>query len=156
MFNLVLVEPQIPPNTGNIIRLCANTGVLLHIVGPVGFSMSSAQLRRAGLDYHECVKIQHYANWLTFLETAKPHLPRMFALTTRGSTSVYATHFQQNDWLVMGNETAGLSESVRAHFPTLQLLRLPLVVGQRSLNLSNAATAVIFEAWRQQGFSQGQ
>ncbi len=155
MFNLVLVEPQIPPNTGNIIRLCANTGVALHIVGPLGFSMSSTQLRRAGLDYHEWVNIQHYANWLTFLEVAEPPIARSFALTTKGSTSAYETPFQKKDWLVMGNETAGLSETVRAHFPPSQLLRLPLVVGQRSLNLSNAATAVIFEAWRQQGFSGG-
>jgi tRNA (cytidine/uridine-2'-O-)-methyltransferase len=152
VFHLVLVEPQIPPNTGNVIRLCANTGVRLHLVGPLGFSMSDRQLRRAGLDYHEWACVQNYADWSAFWETTQPSVSRAFALTTRGITSVYQARFQPGDWLVLGSETAGLPESVRAYFPPLQHLRLPLKQGQRSLNLSNAATAVVFEAWRQNHF----
>jgi tRNA (cytidine/uridine-2'-O-)-methyltransferase len=152
MFNIVLVEPEIPPNTGNVIRLAANTGCRLHLIEPLGFAMEDRQMRRAGLDYHEYAKVLRHANWATFLSTEEPLPGRMFALTTRATLGVFDTRFQTGDWLVFGSETKGLSEQVRASFAPAQCLRLPMLTGQRSLNLSNAVAVTVFEAWRQTGF----
>jgi tRNA (cytidine/uridine-2'-O-)-methyltransferase len=153
MFHIVLVEPEIPPNTGNVIRLAANTGCSLHLVEPLGFDMEDKNLRRAGLDYHEYAQLHRHANWQAFLATASPDPARMFALTTRGSNSPYDTAFTAGDWLVFGSETKGLSDSVRASFQPVNCLRLPMRAGQRSLNLSNAVAVTVFEAWRQNGFA---
>lgn len=152
MFHVVLVAPEIPPNTGNVIRLCANTGCTLHLVEPLGFSMDDKQLRRAGLDYHEYAEVRRHASWTDLLADEKPPRSRLFALTTRALHGVFEQRFQPGDWLVFGSETQGLSEEVRAHFPDEQRLRLPMREGQRSLNLSNAVAVVVYEAWRQQGF----
>ena len=152
MFHIVLVEPEIPPNTGNVIRLAANTGCTLHLIEPLGFSMDDKHMRRAGLDYHEYATLKVHANWPAFLESEKPAADRLFALTTKGTGQVFATAFKPGDWLVFGAETRGLSETVRAHFAPPQCLKLPMVVGQRSLNLSNAVAVTVFEAWRQNGF----
>jgi tRNA (cytidine/uridine-2'-O-)-methyltransferase len=152
MFHIVLVAPEIPPNTGNVIRLCANTGCHLHLIEPLGFSMDDKQMRRAGLDYHEYAKVRRHPDWVGFLHTEQPDPGRMFALTTRGSHSLYNTRFQPGDWLVFGSETKGLDDAVREQFAGEQRLRLPMIPGQRSLNLSNAVAVSVFEAWRQQGF----
>ena len=152
MFNIVLVEPEIPPNTGNVIRLAANTGCTLHLVEPLGFSMDDKHMRRAGLDYHEYATLKVHANWQAFLDAEQPARDRLFALTTRGTGQVFDSAFRPGDWLVFGAETRGLSEAVRAHFAPPQCLKLPMVAGQRSLNLSNAVAVTVFEAWRQNGF----
>jgi tRNA (cytidine/uridine-2'-O-)-methyltransferase len=152
MFHIVLVEPEIPPNTGNVIRLSANTGCTLHLIEPLGFSMDDKHMRRAGLDYHEYANVQRHANWDDFLSQQQPDPLRMFALTTKGSGQVFATRFQAGDYLVFGSETRGLADAVRAHFPEANKLKLPMVAGQRSLNLSNAVAVTTFEAWRQCGF----
>jgi tRNA (cytidine/uridine-2'-O-)-methyltransferase len=154
MFNIVLVQPEIPPNTGNIIRLCANTGCQLHLIEPLGFSMDDKHMRRAGLDYHEYAEVRRYADWPTFLQTTQPSPERLFAFTTRGSHSVFDNVFLPGDWLVFGSETRGLSPELREQFAPEQRLRLPMRDGQRSLNLSNAAAVATFEAWRQNGFKQ--
>ena len=152
MFNIVLVHPEIPPNTGNVIRLSANTGCTLHLIEPLGFSMEDRHMRRAGLDYHEYAELKRHANWASFLQTEAPDLQRMFAFTTRGSHSVYDNRFQKGDWLVFGSETRGLPDDLRESFPHEQRLRLPMLPGQRSLNLSNAVAVTVFEAWRQLQF----
>jgi len=152
MFHIVLVEPEIPPNTGNVIRLAANTGCALHLVEPLGFSMDDKHMRRAGLDYHEYATLKRHASWQDFLHTEKPASARLFTLTTRGTQSPYAVAFQPGDWLVFGSETKGISDTVRASFGPEQSLKLPMVQGQRSLNLSNAVAVTVFEAWRQNGF----
>ncbi len=156
MFNIVLVEPEIPPNTGNVIRLAANTGCKLHLIEPLGFSMEDRQLRRAGLDYHEYAEVTRHANWPAFMamhnSSANPSSERMFALTTRGTGRVFNAQFQRGDWLVFGSETKGLSDAVRVDFAPSQCLKLPMQPGQRSLNLSNAVAVTVFEAWRQTGF----
>ncbi|MEJ8815107.1 tRNA (cytidine(34)-2'-O)-methyltransferase [Variovorax ureilyticus] len=153
MFHIVLVEPEIPPNTGNVIRLAANTGCTLHLVEPLGFSMDDKLLRRAGLDYHEYAKVLRHANWQALLETERPPADRIFALTTRGSQPVHDVVFRPGDWLVFGAETRGLAPDLRETFPPAQRLRLPMREGQRSLNLSNAVAVTVFEAWRQNGFA---
>ncbi|RFO97862.1 tRNA (uridine(34)/cytosine(34)/5-carboxymethylaminomethyluridine(34)-2'-O)-methyltransferase TrmL [Rhodoferax lacus] len=152
MFNIVLVEPEIPPNTGNIIRLAANTGCHLHLVEPLGFSMEDKQMRRAGLDYHEYATLKRHADWQAFLETERPDATRLFTLTTRGTRGPFDVRLLPGDWLVFGSETKGLSEAVRASFGPEQCLKLPMREGQRSLNLSNAVAVTVFEAWRQNGF----
>jgi tRNA (cytidine/uridine-2'-O-)-methyltransferase len=152
VFHIVLVEPEIPPNTGNVIRLAANTGCTLHLVEPLGFSMDDRLLRRAGLDYHEYAEVRRHAGWPDFLQAARPPADRLFALTTRGTRLVHEVAFRGGDWLVFGAETRGLAPAVRATFPPAQRLRLPMRAGQRSLNLSNAVAVTVFEAWRQQGF----
>jgi tRNA (cytidine/uridine-2'-O-)-methyltransferase len=152
MFHIVLVEPEIPPNTGNIIRLAANTGCQLHLVEPLGFSMDDKHMRRAGLDYHEYATLHRHVDWPAFLASQNPAAERMFALTTKGAGHVFKTAFQPGDWLVFGAETRGLSEAVRSHFEAQQCLKLPMIEGQRSLNLSNAVAVTVFEAWRQNGF----
>jgi tRNA (cytidine/uridine-2'-O-)-methyltransferase len=152
MFNVVLVAPEIPPNTGNAIRLCANTGCRLHLIEPLGFSMDDKQLRRAGLDYHEYAQVLRHPDWAGFLQTEQPHPDRMFALTTKGEHNVFDTAFEPGDWLVFGSETQGLAPAIRDTFTPSRWLRLPMRPGQRSLNLSNAVAVVVFEAWRQHGF----
>ena len=152
MFHIVLVEPEIPPNTGNVIRLAANTGCSLHLIEPLGFSMEDKLMRRAGLDYHEYASVTRHAGWPQFMAAQRPTPQRMFALTTKGTGQVYDTAFLPGDWLVFGAETRGLSAEVRATFPPAQQLRLPMREGQRSLNLSNAVAVTVFEAWRQNKF----
>lgn len=152
MFHIVLVEPEIPPNTGNVIRLAANTGCALHLVEPLGFSMEDRLMRRAGLDYHEYASVSRHANWEAFLDSVRPDAHRMFALTTRGERIVHDAQFRPGDWLVFGSETAGLKPALREWFAPAQRLRLPMRAGQRSLNLSNAVAVTVFEAWRQNGF----
>ena len=154
MFHIVLVEPEIPPNTGNVIRLAANTGCTLHLIEPLGFSMEDRQMRRAGLDYHEYAQVRHHASWQAFLDAEKPQPGHMFALTTRATRNVFDATFAPGDWLVFGSETKGLSEAVRGSFASTQCLKLPMQAGQRSLNLSNAVAVSVFEAWRQNGFQQ--
>ena len=152
MFNIVLVAPEIPPNTGNIIRLAANTGCRLHLIKPLGFSMDDRQLRRAGLDYHEYAPVLQHADWAAFLTAEQPAPERMFALTTHATQGVFEAHFQPGDWLVFGSETSGLPDAVRGAFAPDQCRKLPMQSGQRSLNLSNAVAVTVFEAWRQNGF----
>ncbi len=152
MFNIVLVEPEIPPNTGNVIRLAANTGCRLHLIEPLGFSMDDKHMRRAGLDYHEYAELKRHANWQAFLDAEKPNLARLFAMTTRGSRNLFGVSFQPGDWLVFGSETKGLDAALRDSFALHQRLRLPMQPNQRSLNLSNAVAVTVFEAWRQNSF----
>ncbi len=151
MFNIVLVHPEIPPNTGNVIRLAANTGCKLHLIEPLGFSMEDRYMRRAGLDYHEYTDVQRHASWATFMSTCQPAQERMFAMTTKGSHSTFDQTYAPGDWLVFGSETAGLPPAIRETFPPSQRLRLPMIEGQRSLNLSNAVAVTVYEAWRQCG-----
>ena len=152
MFNIVLVHPEIPPNTGNVIRLSANTGCRLHLVEPLGFDMDDRQLRRAGLDYHEYASVQRHASWAQLLASEQVPTERAFALTTRGSRSAFDLRFAPGDWLVFGSETSGLPTELRESFAPAQRLRLPMREGQRSLNLSNAVAVCVFEAWRQLGY----
>ena len=152
MFHIVLVHPEIPPNTGNVIRLAANTGCSLHLIEPLGFSMEDKHMRRAGLDYHEYAHVARYPSWQDFLARAQPVAVRMFALTTKGAHNAHDTQFQEGDWLVFGSETAGLPQAIRENFPEAQRLRLPMLEGQRSLNLSNSVAVMVYEAWRQNGF----
>jgi tRNA (cytidine/uridine-2'-O-)-methyltransferase len=152
MFHIVLVEPEIPPNTGNVIRLAANTGCTLHLIEPLGFSMDDKHMHRAGLDYHEYAALRRHPNWDAFLVQEKPAADRMFALTTKGSRAAHGVAFQPGDWLVFGAETRGLSPELRETFAPSQRIRLPMREGQRSLNLSNAVAVTVFEAWRQNGF----
>lgn len=155
MFNIVLVEPEIPPNTGNVIRLAANTGARLHLVRPLGFDLADKQLRRAGLDYHEYARVAVHDDFDALLATEGPEPARMFALTTRGCRLYTEVRFAPGDWLLFGAETRGLSEALRERLAAEQRLRLPMQPGNRSLNLSNAVAVVVFEAWRQLGFAGG-
>lgn len=153
MFHIVLVAPEIPPNTGNVIRLCANTGCHLHLVDPLGFSLDDKQLRRAGLDYHEYAPVRRHPSWEALCQAEQPDPARVFALTTRGQSLVHEQRFEPGDWFVFGAESQGLPETVRTSIASRQHLRLPMRPGQRSLNLSNAVAVVAFEAWRQNGFA---
>ena len=153
MFHIVLVTPEIPPNTGNVIRLAANTGCTLHLVEPLGFSMEDKHMRRAGLDYHEYAEVKRHASWEALLAAHAPDPQRLFALSTRGTRAVHEVAFRPGDWLVFGRETSGLPAAVLETFAPPQRLRLPMRPGQRSLNLSNAVAVTVFEAWRQQGFA---
>ena len=153
MFDIVLYQPEIPPNTGNIIRLCANTGTRLHLVEPLGFTLKDAQLKRAGLDYHEFATMQVHADWQACCD-ALPNR-RMFALTTKGSTRHTAIAFQPGDVFVFGPETRGLPPEMLALFPVERRVRLPMMPHSRSLNLSNSAAILVYEAWRQNGFENG-
>jgi tRNA (cytidine/uridine-2'-O-)-methyltransferase len=155
MFNIVLVAPEIPPNTGNVIRLAANTGAQLHLVRPLGFDLDDKQLRRAGLDYHEYATLKVHESFAALLESQHPDPARLFALTTRGSHPFAQSRFAPGDWFVFGSESAGLSDSLRERFPPAQRIRLPMRPGNRSLNLSNAVAVVVFEAWRQNGYAGG-
>lgn len=155
MFHVVLIEPEIPPNTGNVIRLCANTGAQLHLIEPLGFPLDDARMRRAGLDYHEYANMQVHKDWAGFLESAKPNPARMFAFTTHGSGLFSAQRFLPGDVFVFGSETKGLDPTLRQSFPETQRIRLPMRPDNRSLNLSNAVAITVFEAWRQNGFEGG-
>jgi tRNA (cytidine/uridine-2'-O-)-methyltransferase len=155
MFNIVLVHPEIPPNTCNVIRLSANTGCALHLVEPLGFSMDDRQLQRAGLDYHEYASVQRHASWPAFLDAERPPPQRLFAFTTHADRPFASVAWQHGDWLVFGSETAGLPPTIRDAFAPAQRLRLPMRPGQRSLNLSNAVAVAVFEAWRQCGYAGG-
>ena len=150
MFDVVLVHPEIPPNTGNVIRLCANAGVRLHLVAPLGFSMDDRQLRRAGLDYHELATVTVHPGWKECREALG--IRRMFALSTRGTSSYATVSYARGDVFVFGAETSGLPAALLAEFDAARTLRLPMRPGNRSLNLSNAVAVVVFEAWRQLGF----
>ena len=150
MFAVVLYQPEIPPNTGNIIRLCANTGAELHLVEPLGFDITDKGLRRAGLDYHEYARVVRHADWTACKAALAGR--RLFAMTTKGEGSPFSTELQESDVFVFGRETSGLPPEVLEEFPPAQRLRLPMQPGQRSLNLSNAAAVTVFEAWRQAGF----
>ena len=155
MFHIVLVHPEIPPNTGNVIRLAANTGCTLHLIEPLGFSMDDKLLQRAGLDYHEYAAVHRHASWDAFVATAQPEASRLFAFTTRASRSLHDVAWRAGDWLVFGSETAGLPPELREGFDPAQRVRLPMRAGQRSLNLSNAVAVAVFEAWRQCGYAGG-
>jgi len=153
MFDVLLYQPEIPPNTGNAIRLCANAGARLHLIKPLGFTLEDAQLRRAGLDYHEYAKLQVHDTLDAALAAISPK--RVFALSTRNSVRYDAPSFAPGDAFLFGPETRGLPDEVLAHIPDTQRLRLPMRPGNRSLNLSNAIAIVVFEAWRQNGFDGG-
>ena len=151
MFHVVLYEPEIPPNTGNIIRLCANTGCHLHLIEPLGFALDDARLRRAGLDYHEFAAVKTYDSLTNFVRSAQP--ARVFGLSTHGTRSLYTCEFKAGDAFLFGPETRGLPVQVREELGSAQVLRIPLLPDNRSLNLSNAAAIVVYEAWRQNGFA---
>lgn len=153
MISVILYEPEIPPNTGNIIRLCANTGAGLHLIEPLGFDLEEKKLRRAGLDYREFVAVKTHASLDACLETLD--WPRLFALSTRNALRYDQALFREGDAFLFGPETRGLPTEVLAGLPQEQRLRLPMREGNRSLNLSNAAAVVVYEAWRQLGFSGG-
>ena len=151
MLHVVLFEPEIPPNTGNIIRLCANTGVQLHLIEPLGFHMEHQQLRRAGLDYHEFASVRTHASWTAFQHTVQP--TRVWGMTTKASHTPFAVQFQSGDALVFGPESRGLPAEFLQALPHEQWLRLPMQPGSRSLNLSNAVAVTVYEAWRQNNFA---
>ena len=155
MFHVVLVEPEIPPNTGNVIRLCANTGVQLHLIEPLGFTLDDAKLRRAGLDYHDYASMKVHRDWYAYLTSEAPDPQRMFALTTHGSTPFAQLAFLPGDVFVFGSETKGLTSALRESFPASQRIRLPMQPDNRSLSLSNTVAIVVYEAWRQNGFAGG-
>lgn len=153
MFHVVLFQPEIPGNTGNIIRLCANTGARLHLIRPLGFDLDDSKLRRAGLDYHEWASMQVHDSLEAFQEAVRPD--RLFALTTRGSRPCHGQALQAGDAFLFGPETRGLPEDVLASIAPDRRLRLPMLPASRSLNLSNCVAVVVYEAWRQAGFEGG-
>ena len=155
MFHVVLVEPEIPPNTGNVIRLCANTGVQLHLIEPLGFPLDDAKMRRAGLDYHDYATMKVHKDWNAFLADVQPDAARMFALTTHGSSPFAAAQFRSGDVFVFGPESRGLDPALRETFAPAQRIRLPMMPDNRSLNLSNTVAVVVYEAWRQNGYAGG-
>lgn len=150
MFEVVLLHPEIPPNTGNVIRMCANAGARLHLVEPLGFSMEDRQLRRAGLDYHELATVRVHVDWTACREALGAR--RLYALSTRGNRLHTEIEYQAGDAFVFGSETSGLPAAFLETFPPERRLRLPMRPGNRSLNLSNAVAVVVYEAWRQNGF----
>lgn len=151
MLNIVLFEPEIPPNTGNIIRLCANTGFRLHIIEPMGFTWDDKRLRRAGLDYHEFTAVKRHANYDAFQQAEQPK--RLFALTTKGTPAHSAVSYQHGDYLMFGPETRGLPATILGALPAEQKIRIPMMPNSRSMNLSNAVSVVVYEAWRQLGYA---
>ena len=151
MLNIVLFEPEIPPNTGNIIRLCANTGFQLHLIEPLGFTWDDKRLRRAGLDYHEFAAIKRYKNYQAFILNEAS--ARLFALTTKGTPAHSAVTYQAGDYLLFGPETRGLPMEILDSLPKNQKIRIPMQPDSRSMNLSNAVSVVVYEAWRQLGYS---
>ncbi|WP_457666577.1 tRNA (uridine(34)/cytosine(34)/5-carboxymethylaminomethyluridine(34)-2'-O)-methyltransferase TrmL [Thiolapillus sp.] len=151
MFNLVLYQPEIPPNTGNIIRLCANTGCRLHLIKPLGFELDHSRLKRAGLDYHEFVGVEQHDSYENMLESLDH--PRVMAFSTKGGASHASVNYEPGDVLLFGPETRGLPADILNSLPDDHCLRVPMLPAQRSLNLSNAAAVVVYEAWRQQGFA---
>jgi tRNA (cytidine/uridine-2'-O-)-methyltransferase len=153
MFNVVLYQPEIPPNTGNVIRLCANTGCRLHLIKPLGFMLDDRRLRRAGLDDHEWAELQVHESLAEFAAAVRP--PRVFALSTRGTTRHTQPAYAAGDAFLFGPETRGLPQSVLDEYPAEQWLRLPMLPHSRSLNLSNSVAVTVFEAWRQLDFRGG-
>lgn len=151
MFNIVLFEPEIPPNTGNIIRLASNSGCLLHLIEPLGFTLDDKNLRRAGLDYHQYSSVRTYASWQEFLKQVSPK--RIFGLSTKGTINHTEVEYQENDFLLFGPETRGLPTELLEADEIEKVLRIPMQDNSRSLNLSNTVAIVVYEAWRQTGFS---
>jgi len=157
MFNIVLFEPEIPPNTGNIIRVCANTGCRLHVIEPLGFELDDKRLRRAGLDYGEWKDIQRHANWQAFIKL-REQTPkaRIWAISTKGSGTYHQAQYRAGDFIVFGPETRGLPVEIRESLPPENVLRIPMLAHSRSMNLSNATSVIVYEAWRQHGFPEAQ
>lgn len=153
MFSVVLFQPEIPPNAGNIIRLCANTGAALHLIHPLGFELSESRVKRAGLDYHEMANVYEHQDFESFMRAVQP--PRLFALSTHGTRRYTDVAFAHGDAFLFGPETRGLPQSMLDALPKDQVLRLPMRPDNRSLNLSNAVAVLVFEAWRQVGFAGG-
>ena len=153
MLDVVLYQPEIPPNTGNIIRLCANTGFRLHLIEPLGFELDDQRLKRAGLDYHEFAELKIHSNYLSFLTTVQPD--RVLALSTKGKSNYSNCQFQPGDALLFGPETRGLPTEILTTLPEDQVLRLPMLPDSRSLNLANTVAVVVYEAWRQMCFTGG-
>lgn len=151
MLDVVLFQPQIPPNTGNIIRLCANSGFRLHLIEPLGFDFDDKKLRRAGLDYHEFAAVKRHKNYDDFISNEAPK--RVLAITTKATNYYGDVSFTQGDYLLFGSETAGLPEEVRQKIPDQDKIRIPMIKDSRSMNLSNASAVIIYEAWRQLGFA---
>lgn len=151
MFNIVLYEPEIAPNCGNIIRLCANSGCNLHLIEPLGFDFDNKKLRRAGLDYHDLTLVRKYPNFENFLEQINPQ--KLYACTTKGKQCYSDSQFEPGDFLLFGPETRGLPQNIIDETPSSQRLRIPMSANSRSLNLSNTVAIIIYEAWRQQDFS---
>ncbi len=148
--NIVLVEPEIPPNTGNIIRLAANTGCQMHLIRPLGFELDDKRLRRAGLDYSEFCDLNIYDHWQAFIDEAQPI--QLYTISTKGQRYYHDVTFRPNDYIVFGSETKGLTTAIREHAGLAHVIRIPMQAESRSMNLSNAVAVVIYEAWRQQGF----
>ncbi len=153
MFHIVLYEPEIPPNTGNIIRLCANTGLQLHLIEPLGFPLDDSKLRRAGLDYHEWATLQVHTNLDNFITKIKP--ARLFACSTHGKQNYAEIAYQAGDAFLFGPETRGLPKPLLASLPAEHIIRIPMREHSRSLNLSNAVAVIAYEAWRQMEFADG-
>ena len=153
MFQVVLYRPEIPPNTGNVIRLCANTGAGLHLVHPLGFSMDDTRLKRAGLDYHEYANVREHPDFEAYLDTARP--ARLLALSGHGRKWYTEVAYREGDSLLFGPESVGLTDRVLGHEAVTEVLRIPMLPDRRSLNLSNSVSIVLFEAWRQLGFRRG-
>ncbi|MCC5813058.1 MAG: tRNA (uridine(34)/cytosine(34)/5-carboxymethylaminomethyluridine(34)-2'-O)-methyltransferase TrmL [Ectothiorhodospiraceae bacterium] len=153
MFDVVLLQPEIPPNTGNVIRLCANTGARLHLIRPLGFTLEDSKLRRAGLDYHEWAAVRVHDSLTDYLQAVQPG--RLFAMSTRGQSSVFSQNIHAGDGFLFGPETRGLPDELLAAWREDHILRLPMKPESRSLNLSNAVAVTVYEAWRQLGFSGG-
>jgi tRNA (cytidine/uridine-2'-O-)-methyltransferase len=153
MFHVILYQPEIPPNAGNIIRLCANTGAALHLIHPLGFELSEARVKRAGLDYHELADVHEHADFDAFMQAVDPK--RLFAISTRGTRRYTEPQYGAGDAFLFGPETRGLPQSMLDALPKEQVLRLPMRPDNRSLNLSNAVAVLVFEAWRQLGFPGG-
>lgn len=150
MLHVVLYQPEIPPNTGNVIRLCANTGAALHLIEPLGFTLDDSRLRRAGLDYHEYATLRTHTSLDAFLAAVQP--PRLFAFSTRGTVRYDRVAYRAGDAVLFGPETRGLPDEVWTHIPDTHRLRLPMRPGNRSLNLSNSVAVTVYEAWRQHDF----
>ena len=151
MFHVVLYQPEIPPNTGNIIRLCANTGSALHLIHPLGFELDDRRLRRAGLDYRELATVQEHASLQDFTGTVRP--ARLWGVSTRGTRHYTEPQFAVGDAFLFGPETRGLPDDVLQTLGQAAVLRVPMILGSRSLNLSNTVSILVYEAWRQQGFA---
>jgi tRNA (cytidine/uridine-2'-O-)-methyltransferase len=164
MFHVILFQPEIPPNTGNIIRLCANSGCQLHLIEPLGYELDDKRLRRAGLDYHEYAPLKRHADLATCLDSLGLHLgaplepaaPRLFAFTTKGSQPYHQVRYRPGDAFLFGPESRGLPADIRDAVPLEQRLRLPMRAGNRSLNLSNTVAVAVYEAWRQHDFASGE
>lgn len=150
MLDVVLFQPQIPPNTGNIIRLCANSGFRLHLIEPLGFDLDDKKLKRAGLDYHEFAAVKRHKDYAAFVKAEQPK--RVLAITTKATNYYGDVKFSQGDYLLFGSETSGLPEEVRAQIPDEDKIRIPMLEGSRSMNLSNATAVIVYDAWRQLGF----